>query len=55
MPPLRGLIFKVCVIPTADAVGYCYIAPMGLCKVNLPAYIPLIFLLRFFDYRVDVA
>lgn len=30
MSLLRGLIFKACVIPTALAVGYCYIAPDGV-------------------------
>jgi hypothetical protein len=30
MPPLRGFILVMGVVPTADAVGYYHVAPPGL-------------------------
>ncbi|MDT4895991.1 MAG: hypothetical protein QOH25_1068 [Acidobacteriota bacterium] len=33
MSPLRGLTIYSILIPTADAVGYCYVAPPGLKKL----------------------
>ncbi len=31
MSPLRGSLVYTMTVLTADAVGYCYIAPPGLC------------------------
>jgi hypothetical protein len=34
MSPLRGLMFLVCVVPTACAVGYKYSAPKGAAHID---------------------